>query len=116
MAPTENETQNAAKKTPQTLGFWVADTSQGYRRGSRRNRSTRVTKGIPDLYAIHETRQLFVWIEVKGPDTKITPEQFAWAERIYRAGGHSWIIRSTEELADHLATLGFEIELTALVA
>jgi hypothetical protein len=100
----------------EALGFWVADTSQGYRRGSRRNRSTRVTKGLPDLYAIHERLGFMVWIEVKGPTTRITPEQYAWQARVQRAGGHSWIIRSTQELADELATLGFEIELTALVA
>jgi hypothetical protein len=57
-----------------------------------------------------------VWIEVKGPTTRVTPEQYAWQERVTRAGGLSWIIRSTEELADNLAGLGFEIELTTLVA
>lgn len=113
---TERQTQNASKRLLEALGFWVADTSQGYRPGGRRHGTTRVTKGLPDLYAIHERLGYMVWIEVKGPTTKVTPEQYAWQERVQRAGGHSWIIRSTQELADRVATLGFEIELTALVA
>jgi hypothetical protein len=42
-------------------------------------------------------RAIFAAIEVKGPRTRITPEQLAFLDTVRRAGGRAGIARSVEE-------------------
>lgn len=57
------------------------------------------TKGVPDLLVIHKSWPKFVWVglEVKGPNTRVSPEQAELA-----AEGFIFIVRS---LADALLAL-----------
>lgn len=47
-----------------SLGWRVYSLSQGYR---KEKGGTRMTPGIPDLYALHPSKGLTLWIEVKPP-------------------------------------------------
>lgn len=92
---TEAETQRAIKLALGALGFEVAaDTSQGYRPGGRRHATTRITKGVPDLYVRHRERRVRGFLEVKGKETRVTLEQRAWIRRERDAGGNAAIVRS----------------------
>jgi hypothetical protein len=46
----EAEVQKACKALLRAWQFKVSDTSQGYRPGGKRHGTTRITKGVPDLY------------------------------------------------------------------
>lgn len=47
-----------------SLGWRVYTLSQGYR---KEKGGTRMSPGIPDLYALHPSKQLTLWVEVKPP-------------------------------------------------
>jgi hypothetical protein len=40
---------------------------------------------------------IFTAVEVKGPRTRITPEQLAFIDTVRRAGGRAGVARSVEE-------------------
>jgi VRR-NUC domain len=46
---------------------------------------------------IMDTLAVFTAIEVKGPRTRITPEQLAFIDTVRRAGGRAGVARSVEE-------------------
>lgn len=106
---TERDVQAQIRRAAEVLGFRVSDFSQGYGRGSRRNRSTRQTKGIPDLYLQHSERNLRLWIECKGERTPVTPDQSAWHERERAAGGTVAVCRSVEDFCEVLRPFGFSV-------
>lgn len=97
MTRLEKHVQAEVKGALEGLGFHISDTSQGYRGGGRRNRSTRITKGVPDLYVTHARYRIRAWLEVKGEETPVTPEQRAWHARERESGGKVAVVRSAAD-------------------
>lgn len=95
---TEKDVQRQVKKVLALYGFTVSDFSQGYRPGGRRHGTTRQTKGIPDIYAQHPILKVRLWIEVKRPGGKVSPDQAAWAATETASGGEIWLIDSVDKL------------------
>lgn len=60
MTEAHHEREIAALLT--ALGFTVYRLSQGYRKAKG---GTRQTPGLADLYALHPTKQVTLWVEVK---------------------------------------------------
>lgn len=84
------------------LGFGVTKTSQP-------QRARGMTRGIPDLYAVHERWQIRLWIEVKAGDNGPTPHQLAWHARERAAGGHVVVARSLGDILQELVRLGLPL-------
>ncbi len=55
-----------------SLGWTVYKLSQGYRKARG---GTRMTPGIPDLWAFHTAKQLTLWVEVKPPKEMVRLEK-----------------------------------------
>src|SRR5512147_2896733 len=68
----EAQIQAAIAKLLTVAGFAVYSTSQGYRAAPG---GTRMTPGLPDLYAVHPRRGLAIWIECKAPGGKLRGAQ-----------------------------------------
>jgi len=64
--------QSRIVKLLKSLGFRVWPTSQV--------RQSRVAPGLPDLFATHRSRKIFVSIEVKALGGRISDEQLDWAD------------------------------------
>lgn len=105
----EREIQRAIVQLCRQLGGVVYSLSQGYRPGGRRHATTRQTKGLADLYVIFPAKKRVMWIEVKRPGQKPTPEQRRFAE-LNRLCGVMSVIGGLEELLQSLAALGFRFE------
>lgn len=85
-------------KALRTLGFLVSKTSQP--------RASMMTPGIPDLYAAHPRWRLRLWIEVKAPKGRTSPQQDLWHAIERDSGGTVIIARSTSDLVTELQKLG----------
>ena len=87
----EEEIRRDVVKALRSLQFEVWDTEQGYRRDG----STRVTKGLPDLFVMGHGATAAV--ELKSLKGKQTPEQvdfeMAWTDN----GGTYFVWRSLDE-------------------
>ena len=69
----------------EAVGFnvwWIEQSSDRKRSRGRR------TVGVPDIYAVHASRPVMVWIECKGIGSghEATDEQLRFRERIVAAG------------------------------
>jgi hypothetical protein len=90
----EAEIRHAIVKLLRTLGYGVWDTEQGYRKDG----STRVTKGLPDLFVAGPAGTAAV--ELKSAKGKQTPEQKGFGALWTKHGGTYMVWRSE---ADALA-------------
>lgn len=72
------------------------------------------TPGLPDLLAIHSTRELRLWLEIKAPDSShgVTDHQALFRDRVTEAGGEWHLVDSMEALEDVLAEYGWSVELS----
>lgn len=77
----EAEIRMAIRTVLEAHGFVVVDFEQGWRRDG----STRVRKGLPDL-AIMAPGGVFAWRELKSAKGRLTPEQKAFGEDCRRLG------------------------------
>lgn len=84
-------------KALSTLGFEITRLQQ-----SRRSRQT---EGVPDLYASHAGWKIRVWLELKGTDGTVDPEQAAWHRAERAAGGTVLILRAPDHVRHLLAGL-----------
>lgn len=113
-----------------SLGWEVYKLSQGYR---RERGGTRMTEGIPDLYAIHRPKELTLWMEVKPPEeaarhqrllarprhqipkSAVATYRRATAQavfgRLMREVGHPYVYGGLGELLTELRRLGFGLDL-----
>ena len=71
----EKVEQQLIKAFVKTIGGEVWDTSQGFRGGSRRQRTTRITEGLPDLLVFLPPKAVFFFWEVKGDGGRVTDDQ-----------------------------------------
>ncbi len=87
----EEEIRRDVVKALRALNFTVHDTEQGYRRDG----STRVTKGLPDLFVAG--RGVTAAVEMKSLKGKQTPEQVDFQESWTANGGSYFVWRSLDE-------------------
>lgn len=78
---TEAEIRLAVRAALELHGFVVVDLEQGYRRDG----STRVRRGLPDL-AIMAPGGVFAWRELKSAKGRLTEEQRAFGDDCRRLG------------------------------
>lgn len=77
---------------PFVLEYLFAIPNGGFRNKleAKRLKAAGVKKGVSDIFfALPVMQASGLWIELKAPkphDTKVTPEQSAWIERMVRAG------------------------------
>ena len=107
---TEAQVQTSIKGLWRNIGGFVNDLSQGYRPGGRRHGTTRITKGVADLYLQHTGRDVALWWETKRPGEEggQTPEQAEFERRNKACGvasGHGGM----PEFVATLQRLGFTI-------
>lgn len=76
----EAQIRMAIRGALEALGFVVLDFEQGWRRDG----STRVRKGLPDLFIMGFG--VGVWRELKSAKGRLTPEQEAFGEDCRRCG------------------------------
>lgn len=76
----EEQIRIAIRRALELHGFVVIDLEQGYRRDG----TTRVRKGLPDLYIMGYG--VGVWRELKSARGQLTPEQEAFGEDCRRCG------------------------------
>lgn len=101
----EARVQRSIVRALETMGFFVSKFDQGFRRDG----STRQTRGIPDLYAVHQGWELRLWIEVKAGSNRPTPHQEAWHQKVRAAGGTVVVAWSLEDVLEALQELGAPI-------
>lgn len=87
------------------LGFHVSKFDQGYRPDG----STRQTPGIPDLYALHPSWKMDLWVEVKAGSNKPTEHQKAWIRTAREAGQVAIVAYSVDEVVEALESHGAPI-------
>ncbi len=87
----EEQIRRDVVKALRALNFYVADTEQGYRRDG----STRVTKGFPDLFVAGHGA--IAAVEMKSLKGKQTPEQIEFQEVWEENGGTYFVWRSLDE-------------------
>ncbi len=87
----EEEIRRDVVKALRALGFDIWDTEQGYRRDG----TTRVTKGLPDLFIAG--RGATAAVEMKALKGKQTPEQIDFQESWTANGGTYFIWRSLDD-------------------
>lgn len=64
---------------------------------NRDSRHTSGRNGLPDIIAVHPRTGKVLWLECKGPKTRIRAEQQEWLAAL-RTGGHdARIIRGADE-------------------
>lgn len=64
---------------------------------NRDSRNTSGRNGLPDLIAVNPKTGAVLWLEVKGPKTRVRPEQQEWLAAL-RTGGHdARMIRGADE-------------------
>ena len=97
LSPLERDVQRQVVDVLKALGATVYATSQ--------YRASRITPGIPDLYALHP-KLGGVWVEVKSATGKQSPEQEEFQADCERSCVEYWIIRSTDELRERLTDAG----------
>lgn len=83
------------------MAFKVTKTSQP--------RPSKVTIGIPDLYASHPHWKVRLWIEVKAGKNVPTPAQLAWHQEERDAGGVVLVAYSVTDVLNELRRLGAPI-------
>ena len=110
------------------LGWSVYSLSQGYR---KEKGGTRMTPGIPDLYAFHRHKRLTLWVEVKPPAEMRRLDRLlernplevpksakaSWRRAVAQqqfgdlcdAVGQSYVRGGVEDVTAYLHTLGFKI-------
>lgn len=98
----ERAIQTAIMRLLTAHGFQVWSTSQGYR---KERGGTRVTPGMPDLYAFH--RGLALWVEVKAPGGTLRPAQEAFLREHAAYGDHAQCWSSVEGCQAWLTRVGF---------
>ena len=124
--PREGDIQRMIVILLRTLGWTVYSLSQGYR---KEKGGTRMSPGIPDLYAFHKAKGLTLWVEVKTPkelarldklltrvdiprsyvrDYRRALAQAAFGE-LCRAVGQPYVRGGTEEVVGVLRSLGFKV-------
>lgn len=108
---TETDAQREIKRALARLGFYVSDLSQGYRPGGKRHGTTRITKGVPDLYFQHPVHGVG-WLEVKGEDTPVTDDQRKWHAQERHSGGKVAVVRSASDAMWALKAWGVPVELS----
>ena len=84
----EAEVQTKITQLLEAVGFRVWWIEQGNAARMKRSRGKR-TEGVPDIYAVHPSRAIIVWIEVKGIKTGhgASKEQIKFAAATVAAGG-----------------------------
>lgn len=87
----EEEIRRDVVKALRALDFYVADTEQGYRKDG----STRVTKGFPDLMIAGHGH--IIAVEMKSLKGKQTPEQEEFEAVWEENGGCYYVWRSLDE-------------------
>lgn len=97
----EKAVDAAVMRALRGLGFFVSRFQQP--------RATMVTRGVPDLYALHAGWRLAVWIELKAPRGRLSLPQQQWQATAAAAGVAVLTIRSVDDLLAGLATLGAPI-------
>jgi len=91
----EAEIRRAIRAALEYHGFVVVDLEQGYRPGTRRHATTRVRKGLADLYVMgHGTS---AWVEVKSATGRQTPDQQAFQRDCELAGVPYYLWRHEAE-------------------
>lgn len=92
----EGPVQSRIVRALRESGVQVLQTSRHRRRcqrcGSYQTAGDGCDKGLPDLFAWSELRQAWVGLEVKGPTTRVSPEQRALAD-----AGRIHVVRTSEE-------------------
>jgi hypothetical protein len=78
-APLEKQVAWDIVQALRLIGFDISSTQQ--------SRASRVTVGIPDLYATHAAWGLRLWIECKRPGGRVSKAQQAWHDAERAAGG-----------------------------
>jgi hypothetical protein len=106
--PCEREVQRRVVATLKAFGFRVFNLSQGYRPGGRRHGTTRQTKGLGDLWAMHAGSGAVLWWETKRPGGQRTSEQVQFGE-LCAACDVPYGFGGVAELKDLLRSLGFKI-------
>lgn len=76
----ERDEQQRIKRLVHALGGSVWDTSQGFRGGSRSNRTTRIDKGLPDLLIFVPAKSVFFFWEVKAPGGRVGDDQLKFKD------------------------------------
>lgn len=64
---------------------------------NRDSRHTSGCNGLPDLIAVNPKTGAVLWVEVKGPKTRVRPHQEEWLAAL-RTGGHdARLIRGADQ-------------------
>ncbi len=71
-------------------------------------RQSKITAGVPDLYAMHPRLQLAVWVELKAPDGRRSPAQVAWHQAAAECGVPVLVATSAADLAEQLQRIHAE--------
>ncbi len=71
-------------------------------------RESKITRGVPDLYAMHPRLKLAVWIELKAPDGRRSPAQAAWHQAAAECGVPVLVTTSAADLAEQLQRIRAE--------
>lgn len=85
----------------QRLGFAVTKTSQP--------RPSMITRGVPDLFAMHPTWKISTWLEVKTATGEPSAHQRFWHTIASSAGVNVAVVRSVEDTITELKRLGAPI-------
>lgn len=128
---TEAEVQRDIIRLLVGLGWIVYSLSQGYR---KEKGGTRMTPGLPDLYAFHPGKKLTLWVEVKPvhearrlarllarppheiPASSVRDYRRAMAQDIFRRRcvmtGQPYAYGTAQDVVDTLRRLGFAFPVT----
>lgn len=98
---TEAQIQRETVGFLRSIGCWVWQTSQGYRKDPG---GTRMTAGLPDLYVVHE--KAYTWAEMKTPKGKLSPAQAGFRDVCEMCGvpWHLW--RDVRDAWDWAVSVG----------
>lgn len=94
----EKEIEAEIIKNLRDLRFQVTKTSQP--------RPSKVTLGIPDLYASHERWQIRLWIEVKAGNNQPSVHQLAWHAQERASGGNVLVAWNWMQVFEEIVRLG----------
>jgi Holliday junction resolvase len=99
----EKEVEWEIIKNLREIGFQVSKTSQP--------RPSMITRGVPDLYAVHGRWRLRFWVEVKAGTNQPSADQLAWHQEERAAGGTVLVAWSWGEVLRELVRMGAPVTL-----